>query len=156
LQPDKASKPSPSLTRKNIHFDDNVQMGVHDIQTAAEFPRKSRSRSKERLLDRNTTADVSSIMLDTVLDPDTQLLVSEAECRALPVDDRVPEDTTPVSSAQDITPVVLSGKMTISFLGGGHSELDGPSCDVPEVSIHCFTLLLTIFGEFWVPGEYSV
>jgi hypothetical protein len=135
-------KTTPTLTRKHIHFGENTQIGVRDVQTAAEFPRRSRSRSKsnERYLDDADRCrvpddkDVSSIVLDAALHRDTQLLVSEAECRALPLADQqtTSHDSSLISAMgndEEVTPVVLSGKMTISFLGGP----DGMSVDVPEV-----------------------
>ena len=136
-------KTTPTLSRKHIHFSESTQIGVRDVQTAAEFPRRSRSRSKsnERYLDDDdyhrvpNDEDVSSIVLDAALHRDTQLLVSEAECRALPLGDQQAAANGSMLSAtgndDEVTPVVLSGKMTISFLGGP----DGLSVDVPEVSL---------------------
>ncbi|CAG0918651.1 unnamed protein product [Notodromas monacha] len=118
-------KPSPTLSKKHIHFSENTHIGVRDVQTAAQF-RRSRSRSKERLLDLDTTDDmldtgnnVSSIILDAALRRDAQMLVSEAECRALPLEE---QSASAVGDSDDVTPVVLSGKMTISFLGAYDEE----------------------------------
>ena len=73
---------------------------------------------------------VPSVFLDTAIPPESHLVVSEAECSA----EIVPADELELDEAEyETSPVVLSGKMTLSVIG---MELNAEAPEVQAESLY--------------------
>ena len=75
--------------------------------------------------------NVPSVFLDAAIPPESHLVVSEAECSA----EIVPADQLDLDEAEyETSPVVLSGKMTLSVIG---MELNAEAPEIQEEPLLC-------------------
>jgi len=110
-----------------------------DVMAAMEDGRKMAADLLPRLdkapktenVDAAVQEAIPSVFLDTSIPPESHLVVSEAECRA----EAVPVEQLDLDAAEyESSPVVLSGKMTLSVIGLDNPPEEGSASNskIPE------------------------